>query len=130
MKFTLLRLSSQIWVGLEMQSSSMNSSENSSDRSGESRIRSTSQDEFARIFNTAIISTHAESVKDLSGELMDLIAQPPFQAILNAARLLASEQNLSAKQATEEVIKTFRKVDQIWNAYVFLEGVGKLKSPR
>jgi hypothetical protein len=87
-------------------------------------------DQLIRILNTAIISTRVEASPDLSREIYDLVKTPGFQAILQATRLLSEKEGLSTKDACEIVIKTFRKLDQIWSDYVFQEGIDRLKGSR
>jgi hypothetical protein len=86
-----------------------------------------SVDEMARIFNTAVVSTRTQESKDISGELYALMETPAFGAILSAARQLATRQGISELQAAEQLIQTFRKLDQIWDGYVFQEGVTRLR---
>lgn len=90
------------------------------------------QDELqsmARCFNTALISTRAESQGKLPDEFQAVFQTPAFRQILEAARRLAAEQGLSPTAAAEALIHAFRKVDQIWFDYVYQEGVQHLKGP-
>jgi hypothetical protein len=82
---------------------------------------------MARIFNTAVVSTRTQEMKDVSGELYALMDTPAFGSILAAARQLAAQQGLSDLQAAEQLIQTFRKLDQIWSGYVYQEGVARLR---
>lgn len=89
-----------------------------------------SEDELTRILNTAVISTHAKKAQDLSQELNILIHTPEFKAILGAIRQVSIEQNISEKLSAEKLVETFRNLDKIWNDYVFLEGIEKLRCPK
>lgn len=83
-------------------------------------------DELARIFNTAMVATRAQENRDFSAELFLLMESPAFRAILNAVRQHARLHGISEKVAAEQVIKTFRKLDDLWSSYTFQEGVEKI----
>ena len=87
-----------------------------------------SLDDLVRVFNTAVIATRTDALRDFSAELHGLIESPAFRAILNSVRHLARTHGLSEREAAESVIKTFRKMDQIWGEYVFQEGVDRLRN--
>lgn len=89
---------------------------------------STPMDDLVRVFNTALISTRASENREQSSELHRLMECPAFRAILSSIRQHARLQGISEREAAEEIILAFRKVDQIWNNYVFQEGVNRLKS--
>jgi hypothetical protein len=40
---------------------------------------------------------------------------------------LAEEEKMSKDQAAISVVETIRELDSIWNDYVLMEGIGKLK---
>jgi hypothetical protein len=84
-------------------------------------------DDLARIFNTALVATRAESARDFSAELYALIESPAFRSILSAIKQMARAQGISEREAAEAVIQTFRKVDRIWGEYVFQEGIDRLR---
>ncbi len=88
------------------------------------------RDELTRVFNTALVSTQAKQKRDFSTELYELTESASFKAILNAVRQLSRVQGISERQATEQVIQTFRKMDQIWEGYIFQEGLDRLRKPR
>lgn len=92
--------------------------------------KSETQDNLTRIFNTALISSQSKEKRNLSSELYGLTESPAFKAVLNAVRQLARVQGTTERQAAEQVIQTFRKMDEIWNEYVFREGLERLRSPR
>jgi hypothetical protein len=85
-------------------------------------------DDLVRIFNTALVSSHTEARRDFSGEIFELMESPAFRAILGTVRQYARLQGLSEKQAAEQIIMTFKKMDQAWSDYVFQQGVERLKS--
>lgn len=85
-------------------------------------------DQSTKLFNTAIIATKIPKLSNYSSKLSDLVASKPFQAILLAIREYAAQTGLSEEQAAEEIVQTFREIDQIWNDYIFQEGLDKLKT--
>lgn len=96
-----------------------------------SPTRAASQrDELTRIFNTALVSSQAGPKRDFSAELYELTEGAPFKAILNAVRQLACVQGVAERQAAEEMIRTFRKMDEIWGEYILREGLDRLRGPR
>ena len=89
-----------------------------------------SRDELARVFNTAIVSSQAETKRDLNSELQQLTQSAPFKAILNAVRQLAAVQGITERQSAEVIIETFRNMDEVWGEYVLREGLDKIRKPR
>jgi len=53
---------------------------------------------------------------------------PAFRSILGAVRQLARLSGISEKEAAEQIIESFRKVDQIWGDYLVQEGINRVKS--
>lgn len=88
------------------------------------------RDELARIFNTVLVSSQSKGKRDFSGELSELAESPAFKSILSAVRQLSRIHGMTERQASEQIIQTFRKMDQIWGEYVFREGLEKLKSSK
>ncbi len=88
------------------------------------------KDDLSRTFNTALVSTQAGGKRDFSHELFELTQQAPFKAILSAVRQLARVQGIDERLAAEQVIETFRKVDNVWKDYVFQEGLDRIRGPR
>lgn len=84
-------------------------------------------EELTRIFNSALVSSRAESLKDFSHELLGLVESPAYQAIINAVRQLARSQGIGERESAEILIQTFRKLDRLWSDYVFQEGVDRLR---
>ena len=89
----------------------------------------TQRDDLARVFNTAVVSSQAKQKRDFSSELYELTESASFKAILNTVRQLSRVQGISERQASEHIIQTFRKMDDIWGGYVSHEGLEKLRSP-
>jgi hypothetical protein len=87
-------------------------------------------DDLTRIFNTVLVSSQASEKRDFSSELYELTDSASFQAILSAVKQLARVQGIQEKQAAEQVIHTFRKLDEVWNKYLFREGIDRMRQPR
>jgi hypothetical protein len=88
---------------------------------------SSSVDELARVFNSAIISTQAASARDFSSELYALVESPAYRSLLAAVKQFARTQGISEREAAEELIHAFRKLDRLWGNYILQEGVDRLK---
>ncbi len=84
-------------------------------------------DDLLRVFNTAMVSTRVEGRVDPSSELAALVQSPAFQAILEAVGRHANQAGIPERQAAEELIKTFRKMDEVWGEYLFQQGVGRIR---
>src|SRR5687767_9981799 len=56
-------------------------------------------DELARVFNTALISTQTELKREFSAELSELTQSASFKAILSAVRHLSRVQGITERQA-------------------------------
>jgi hypothetical protein len=79
------------------------------------------------IFNTAFVRSRAPSPgRDLTGELAELTKSPAYQAIMDAAHQLAQSQKISELEAAEQIIVTFRKLDDVWKHYLLQEGMARL----
>lgn len=79
------------------------------------------------IFNTAFVRSRAPSPgRDLTGELAELSKSPAYQAIMFAAQQLAKSQDLSELEAAEQIIETFRKMDDVWKCYLLQEGLARI----
>ncbi len=91
---------------------------------------SSSPTEAAKMFNTVLVSSRVRSKKDFSKDLFELAESSAFKAILSAVKQLSQIQGISERQATEQVIHTFRKMDEVWGEYLFHEGVDRLRGQR
>ena len=86
-------------------------------------------DEMSLTFNTAFVRTRAPAEsRNLAAELAQISSSPACQAILAAAQELAKTQNISELEASEQLIHTFRKLDEVWSAYLHQEGLARLNS--
>ncbi len=91
---------------------------------------SNTPDDLARIFNSALVATQTGVKRDFSSELSELTESASFKAVLNAVRQLACVQGIPERQAAEEIIRTFKKLDEIWSNYISREGLDRLRSPK
>jgi hypothetical protein len=79
------------------------------------------------MFNTVLVSSRAKSKKDFSKDLLQLAESSSFKAILSAVKQLSRVQEITERQAVEQVIQTFRKMDELWGEYLFHEGLDRLR---
>jgi hypothetical protein len=89
---------------------------------------SAQRDRLNQIFNTALVSTRSEGHPESASEIHSLMGTPAFAAILRSIQDLALEQGNSEVEAAREIIRTFRRMDQLWTEYLVAEGVERLKS--
>jgi hypothetical protein len=86
-------------------------------------------EDLSVIFNTAFVRSRAPaSERDLAAELAELAKSPAYHAIMNAAQQLARTQNISELEAAEQIVATFRKMDDVWGAYLTQEGLARITS--
>ena len=84
-------------------------------------------DDLTRVFNSVLVSSRIQAERDYSTELYDVVQSAPFRAILGGVKTLARNSGISERLAAEQLIATFRKIDQIWAGYITQEGVEKLQ---
>ena len=84
-------------------------------------------DQSTKLFNTAVIATKIPKSEQGSARLNSVLGSAQFQAILKAVQLYSKENNVSEELACEEIIRTFRTIDEIWNDYIFQAGLSKLR---
>lgn len=92
------------------------------------RPSSPTHEEVARIFNSALVATRVPESRNPASELHELMESTTFRAIMNAVRQVAHAEGIPERQAAEQIIRTFRKMDEIWSNYVFQEGVDRLRN--
>jgi hypothetical protein len=81
-----------------------------------------------QLLNTAIIKSKEKKINASYEErLSKVCSSPVMSAILVAVENLSEEQKISKDQASVQIIETIRELDSIWNDYVLMEGIGKLK---
>ncbi|MBS1959337.1 MAG: hypothetical protein JST80_07700 [Bdellovibrionales bacterium] len=77
-------------------------------------------------FNTSLLTTRANHIKDRSNELGELMQSAEFKSLLIAAQHLAHTQGYSKEEATERLIEIFRKIDFSWKQLVMNRGMKSL----
>jgi len=88
-------------------------------------------EELILTLNTAFVRARANdrgANRDLAAELAEASASPATAAILSAVRQLARTEKIGELDAAEQVIRTFRKLDEIWGAYLYQEGLARITS--
>ncbi len=81
-----------------------------------------------QLLNTAIIKSKEKKINaTYEDRLAKVCSSPVMSAILVAVENLSEEQKISKDQASVQIIETIRELDSIWNDYVLMEGIGKLK---
>lgn len=84
--------------------------------------------ELIQLLNTAIVKSKEKKI-DSSYEkrLAEICKQPAVNAIASAISTLADSEKISRDHAAVQIVETLRELDSIWNHYVMMEGLGKLK---
>lgn len=84
--------------------------------------------ESIQLLNTAIIKSKE---KDLNGSYEDRLTKicnnSAIKVLSQAISLLSEQDNISRDQAAMQLVQTVRSLDQIWQDYVMMEGISKLK---
>lgn len=87
-----------------------------------------------KIFNTAIVTSKANALKSSeqkqlhsSAKLSELIKSDAFECILDSIKNLALKKSISEDEAAEEIICTFRSIDEVWANFIYEEGLTQLK---
>ncbi len=85
--------------------------------------------ESIQILNTAIIKSKEKKIdRTYESRLQDLCKSPALKAINKAISQLSEEEKISRDQASLMVVETLRELDSIWNDYVIMEGLDRLKT--
>lgn len=81
-----------------------------------------------QLLNTAVIKSKEKRINATYEERLAKICQSPvMNALLVAVDYLSEDQKISKDHASVQLIETLRELDSIWNDYVLMEGIGKLK---
>jgi hypothetical protein len=89
----------------------------------------TNTQEAVKLFNTAVIKSKEKKINSsYEARLAEVCQSPVMSALLVAVNSLAEDQKISTDHAAVQIIDTVRELDSIWNDYVLMEGIGKLKS--
>ncbi len=77
-----------------------------------------------------MVASLADENRDFSEEFSQIMQSSAFKSILGAIQTHARSEQITVRQATEQVIQTFRQMDDLWRGYVYREGVDRLGSAR
>lgn len=81
-----------------------------------------------QILNTAIVKSKEKRINASYEERLARVCNSPVtNALLVAIDHLAEEEKISKDQAAISLVEAVRELDSIWNDYVLMEGIGKLK---
>lgn len=81
-----------------------------------------------QLLNTAVIKSKEKRINATYEErLAKICTSPVMNALLVAVDHLSEDQKISKDHASVQLIETIRELDSIWNDYVLMEGIGKLK---
>ena len=84
--------------------------------------------EEIRLLNTAILKNKEKKI-DISFEKRLYISckKPAINALGFAISHLSESQNISRDQAALLIVESIRELDDSWNDYLLMEGLGKIK---
>ena len=88
----------------------------------------TENQELIQLLNTAVVKTKEKKIDSSYEERLSEVCQKPaISALSYALTKLSEEENISQDQAAMEIVEAVRELDSIWNDYVLMEGLTKLK---
>ncbi|OFZ21690.1 MAG: hypothetical protein A2202_08725 [Bdellovibrionales bacterium RIFOXYA1_FULL_36_14] len=81
-----------------------------------------------RLINTAIIKSKEKKINISYQEKLSKVCESPaIKALAHAINYLSENEKISRDQAAVLLVDTVRSLDNIWNDYVLMEGMEKLK---
>jgi len=81
-----------------------------------------------RLINTAIIKSKEKKINISYQEKLSRVCESPaIKALTHAINYLSENEKISKDQAAVLLVDTIRSLDNIWNDYVLMEGMEKLK---
>ena len=84
--------------------------------------------ESVQLLNTAIIKTKEKRVQASYEErLTEVCKGPVMKALTVAIAQLSDQEKISRDMAAAQIVETVRELDNIWNDYIVMEGINKLK---
>lgn len=84
--------------------------------------------ELIQLLNTAIVKTKEKRIdSSYEDRLSETCKKPAVSALSIAIEHLSEKENISRDQAAMQIVETVRELDSIWNDYVMMEGLSKLK---
>ncbi len=92
------------------------------------QIMNSENKECVQLINTAIIKTKENNIdKSYEDRLQEICQSPVIAALNKSIEFLSESQRISADQAAIQIVETIRELDSIWNDYIVMEGLEKLK---
>lgn len=82
---------------------------------------------LSRLLNTAIIATKIPKSGSNSEKFQKIMESEAFQVILRAIQNYAAEKDIPEEDAARAIVSVFRSLDEIWDNYIFQEGLEKLR---
>lgn len=84
--------------------------------------------ELIQVLNTAIVKSKEHRI-DSSYEkrLLKACERPAFKVLTVAINHLSESEKLSRDQAALQIVDTVKELDLIWDDYIRIEGMGRLK---
>jgi len=84
--------------------------------------------ESIQLLNTAIIKSKEKKIDSTYEERLSRINKSPaISAINKSISTLAEAEGISRDQAALQIIEAMRELDSIWQDYVTMEGIDRLK---
>lgn len=81
-----------------------------------------------QLLNTAVIKSKEKRINASYEDRLEKICNSPvMEALLVAIDYLSEQEKMSKDQAAISIVETVRDLDSIWNDYVLMEGISKLK---
>jgi hypothetical protein len=81
-----------------------------------------------QLLNTAVIKSKEKKINtSFESKLTTVCASPVMSSLIVAIDHLSETQKISKDHAAIQIVETIRELDSIWNDYVLMEGIGKLK---
>ncbi len=88
----------------------------------------TDKQDTIQLINTAIIKSKERKISTSYESRLSKVCQSPvMQSLIVAIDHLSETQKISRDHAAVQIIESIRELDNVWNDYVLMEGIGKLK---
>lgn len=84
--------------------------------------------ECIQLLNTAIIKTKENTLdKSYEVRLSEACSHPAMNSLAMAIQHHSENARITPDQAAVEIVELLRELDSVWNDYVIMEGLSKLK---
>jgi hypothetical protein len=87
-----------------------------------------------REFASILVSTKINSEKNGSGDkdaharLLEVMHSAPVHAIMQASDLFAQKMGIPRQQALQQIVESFKELDNLWSQVLLKEGLARLSS--